>query len=495
VLSQSGPAPGPRRHAPPGPAQASLTISPATPLTSIPRSFLGLSTEYWTLPVDERHVALYKRVLTLLHVPGDGRFVLRIGGDSSDHTFFDPRIRNPPRWAFELTHGFVTRTARIVRQLDLRVILDMNLVTGTPALAGAWARDAEAQMPRGSIFGFEVGNEPDLYDRAFWLYATSGERFGLGTFASAVLPPDITPLTYVRDYDAYARTLSRIAPHVPLLAPALANPYADVRWIAALLSSPHPGLGEVSGHRYPYSGCALPGSPQYPTIERILSEKATAGMARTIEPAVALARRAGLPFRLTEFNSITCGGLRGVSNTFSTALWAPDAAFELERAGARGINLHARVFSINDPFTFDLRGLRARPLLYGLILFARTLGPNARLVHAPLHADPSLHMKAWSVRVGRDTLHVLLINKGRRAVTATLNVPARAPATVTRLLAPSPAARRDVTLGGQRLDQDGNWVGVPQHETLSPSAGGYSVTIPRFSAALVSVRTAAGPPR
>jgi hypothetical protein len=38
-----------------------------------------------------------------------------------------------------------------------------------------------------------------------------------------------------------------------------------------------------------------------------------------------LAHRAGFPFRLTEQNSVTCGGLAGVSNTFATALWAPAA--------------------------------------------------------------------------------------------------------------------------------------------------------------------------
>jgi hypothetical protein len=47
------------------------------------------------------------------------------------------------------------------------VILDLNLVTSTPRLAGAWAKEAEAVMPRGSIVGFEIGNEPDLYTRTF----------------------------------------------------------------------------------------------------------------------------------------------------------------------------------------------------------------------------------------------------------------------------------------------------------------------------------------
>lgn len=112
-----------------------MTIGAQEKLTPIPRSYLGFSTEYWTLPTDELHIALYRRILSEAHVPGDGRLVLRIGGDSSDHTFWDPDLRRLPHWAFELT-------ARVVREDRLRVILDMNLVTGTPLEAGAWAHAA-----------------------------------------------------------------------------------------------------------------------------------------------------------------------------------------------------------------------------------------------------------------------------------------------------------------------------------------------------------------
>src|SRR5436309_2005757 len=81
---------GPSGQVSPGSGRAEVAIAAHAPVTVIPRSFLGFSTEYWTLPVDERHIELYKRVLDLLHVPGNGPFILRIGGDSSDHAFWDP---------------------------------------------------------------------------------------------------------------------------------------------------------------------------------------------------------------------------------------------------------------------------------------------------------------------------------------------------------------------------------------------------------------------
>jgi hypothetical protein len=469
-------------------SSASLSIDRHRPLVKIPQSFLGLSTEYWTLPVDEHHVALYERMLTLLHVRGDGPFILRIGGDSASHTLYDPNLLEPPRWAFELTPSFIERTASIVKALRLRVILDLNLVTGSPQLAAAWARVAETRLPRKSIIGFEIANEPDLYDRAFWLYTTGGEQF-----SGRALPPDITPLDYARDFNRYAAILGRVVPGVPLLAPALANPVADRRFIEVLLAGPHPGLGEVSGHRYPYSGCALRDSPQYPTFERILSERASARPAALLRPVVEFVRRhAGLPFRLTEFNSITCGGLSGVSNSFSTALWAPDAVFEYVRAGVRGVNLHARVRAINDPFTFDARGLVVRPLLYGLILFARTLGPDARLVPTRLHATTP-QLKAWTVAVGKRTLHVLLLNKGPTVARVAMTLPSRSRATLERLLGASPAAQTGETLGGRSLTSQGRWSGHALSEVVRPRAGSYAVALPPYSAALVALQAASAP--
>jgi len=487
--SSVAPAPGLRSHASRAgqPFQAEVTIRSQERLTEIPRSFLGLSTEYWTLPVAERYVALDGRVLSLLHVPGDGPFVLRIGGDSSDHTFYDPGIRRLPRWVFGLTPAFVWRTAMMVRELRLRTTLDLNLVTATPRLAGAWARHAMAAMPRGSIIGFEIGNEPDLYRRSNWSFAATAHRFG-----ARVLPRDVTAGAYARAFSSYARVLSRIAPHVPLLGPALSHPYADLSWISTLLAGPHPGLGEITAHRYPYSACASPHSPAYPTIDRVLSEKASAGLAQSVRPAVRLAHQAGLPFRLTEFNSVTCGGVAGVSNTFATALWAPDTAFELIRAGVQGIYLHARQYAINDPFTFDARGLRARPLLYGLILFARTLGPDSQLVPVQCQENRSSHLKAWAVEVSQDTLHVLLLDKGPTSLSISLNLPATSNATVQRLLAPSPTSRSGVTLGGQHLDSNGRWVGKPLHGMVTPRAHRYSVALPRFRAALITVPIAPG---
>jgi hypothetical protein len=228
-----------------------------------------------------------------------------------------------------------------------------------------------------------------------------------------------------------------------------------------------------------------------PTIARVLSENATAGMAATVRPAIQLARHAHLPVRLTEFNSVTCGGTHGVSDTFATALWAPDALFELIHAGVRSAALHVRANAINMAFSLTSNGLVANPLLYGLISYARTLGADPRLLPAQVSTLPGAHLKIWTVLDGKQ-LRVLLIDKGTGAETVSLTLPAVGAASVQRLLAPSVAATSGITLNGQTLDSRGHWSGPPAGESVAQVGGSYTVSIPGMSAAIVTVAARSG---
>jgi len=437
-------------------ASAVVVISSSSSGMRVPRSFLGISTEYWALPLFERHSALLERVLSLVSVPGDGPLVLRVGGDSADSTFWDPSARRLPRWAFGLTRAWLAHTASLLRQTGARLILDLNLITNTPSSAAGVAAAARRALPRGSMLAFEIGNEPDLYSPAYWQ-----ETIARGGSRRLALPREISPDSYVQDYGAYARVLARVAPSTELAGPVTAYPGLDLAWISRLVAGPDPRLGFVSAHLYPYSACAARGSRDYPTIARLLSEDATAGLANLIGPAVGVAQRARRPLRLTELNSVTCGGVRGVSNSFATALWAPDALFELLDARVSGVNVHVRENAINGAFAFRNRSVVARPLLYGLIMFARTLGPRAQVVNAQVSAARSLHLKVWAVRTAGGQLHVLLIDKGEHSANVRLELPAGGTATVQRLLAPSVGSTSGVTLNGQCLDQSGRyWLSV-----------------------------------
>ena len=469
-------------------ARAVLTIGPNASTTPVPASYFGLSTEYWALPLFERNMPVFERVLALLHVPGNGPLMLRIGGDSADHSFWMPKktTRRMPGWAFAVTPAFLAQLRSLVERDRVKLIVDLNLVTDTPLTAATWAHAAETSLPRGSIIGFEVGNEPDIYAHSYWV-----ATIARSPLEARPLPLELTPDSYVNDFDAYAQVLGEGAPGVPLIGPAVAHPRVSLKWIKTLIADERPELGAVSAHLYPYSACVKHASnSSYPTVARLLSWQAVGALAKDVAGAVRVAHDAGLRFRLTELNSVTCGGKAGVSNTFATALWAPDALFTLMRAGVDSVNLHVRAYAINAPFSLTRNGLTPRPLLYGLVMFTRALGADARLVRLQMSHPRSLNLSAWAVRVRGEMLHVLVIDKSNRTVRVDLHLPATGPATVQRLLAPSASSTAGETLDGQRLGPDGTWIGTRLTQTITAGARGYMLTVPRRSAALVGVRIA-----
>jgi hypothetical protein len=463
--------------------EAEATICSLQPVRAIPPSYLGISTEYWTLPLWEAHGAMAARVLSLLRVAGDGRLVLRIGGDSSQRTFWVKSTRGAPSWTYLLTPRWFAQTRQLVDRTGARVILDLNTITGTLSDAEGLVRAAESRLPRGSIIGFEIGNESDLYLRSYWL-----DTIDHPWAEAAVAPPAITASDYARQFASYSAEVRQAAPGVPLLGPTIGNSLYSEKWIRTLLADPHPGLGTVTGHWYPYSGCARPGRPSYPSIAKLMNGNVAANMARGMAPVLRLVHRMGLKFRLTELNSVTCGGLRGVSNTFATALWTPDALFRLLGAGVDGINIHVREDAVNQAFAIRNFGLQAQPLLYGMLLFDRTLGPDADLVRVHLALHHVRHFDVYAVRVAHDVLHVLAIDKSGSTVRLNLVLPATGEATVERLLAPSVSARYGVSLDGQWLGRDARWHGQASEERIKPGQYGYQLTVPRYSAALMTVQ-------
>jgi hypothetical protein len=194
-----------------------------------------------------------------------------------------------------------------------------------------------------------------------------------------------------------------------------------------------------------------------------------------------------MSLRLTEVNSISCGGNRGVADSFATALWAPDALFEMIEAGVDGVSWHVRPGTLNAPFRFSPKGIEPLPELYGLAIFAQMTHGPASVLRPAIAAPAAAHLKAWAVR-RRGVVNLLLINKGGRA--AAVRIPARRggrPALIRRLTAPGPRATSGVRFAGMYVGEDGRW---HAHEVLvraRPAGGFYHLLVPAYSAALVTL--------
>ena len=442
VQAPDRPPPRPMRRRRP---RVSVAVALDGPTAAIPRSFLGFSTEYWTLPVDENHIALYRRVMALLHTPR--RRTVRPAhrrGLLRPLVLAAGRASNARMGVCD--HAPVDRQDRADRPPE-PVARDRRPQPrhGHPRADAALAREAVSALPRGSLAAFEIGNEPDVYSRQVW-----GVRLEGGRTATGLLPSSLTADSYAASFAADARSLR-------LRRPADSAPGSRARRSPAQpgldlppARRPAPATRRRQRAQYPYTACARPGAAAYPTIKSCSALQATTDGRRRHTRRQTRPRFA-LPVRVSEFNSVTCGGLAGVSDSFATALWAPSALFAFIRAGVSSADLHVRAYSINSPFGFDRAGVIPRPLLYGLILFTHMVGPGSRLARVRVHAGAGAPLRAWAVRQPGHRLSVLLIDRTARAARVVMRLPSRRRAAVERLVAPSPRATSGETLDGQWL--------------------------------------------
>lgn len=446
----------------------------------IPRSFLGLSIEYNELRAYEREGSLFDRVVSMIRPEDGARMLLRIGGKSADHVYWQATRAPRPRWVSRIGAGWLSRLCAVVARDHLRVILDLNLAVHSPSLEARFVTAARRALPGGSLAGLEVGNEPDLY-----AHEPSLEKQRIpGTDVGPGWTRDYSAADYRRDYGSYARTLTATSPGIALGGPETIS--SDSQWLAAV-----EGLGRldpsvITAHRYASSSCWPSTARWYPTIATMLSEKASSGLAASVGEAVAFAHAHRQALRVSELNSISCGGNAGVANSFATALWAPDALFAMVRAGVDGVNWHIRPSTLNAPFLAHVDSIQALPELYGLAAFAQMTRPGAQLLRASLSASPGLDVTGWAVRVPGGT-RVLLINKGPRAASVTVSTGMVGHAFLKRLTAPGVGSTAGVTFGGQSIGADGRWHGRLHSPTVAVSNGSSHVDLPGASAAMLSV--------
>ncbi|HJS93623.1 MAG TPA: glycosyl hydrolase family protein, partial [Solirubrobacteraceae bacterium] len=251
-------------------------------------------------------------------------------------------------------------------------------------------------------------------------------------------------------------------------------------------------------HKYPLQTCFVaPTQPQFPTLAHLLAPLASRGLADSIAPFVRVAHARHVALRIDEMNTDSCGTAPGVSDAFASALWALDAVFQMARVGVDGVNLHSYPSATYQLFKFTHLDGRwsafVSPEYYGLQMFAEAAPPRARLLEV---SGARGRVRAWATREPNGTVHVVLINEdSARSETIAVRIPAvRGPATLTRLLGRGLSATTGTTLGGQTFGSStGTLSGHSTASTVRGSRGGYVVSVPGASAAMLTIAPAPGP--
>jgi hypothetical protein len=437
--------------------QGSLTVT-ANPIGVVPSLFLGLSYEKLAITYGYFHgsnhnlIAMFRRL---------GIGVLRLGGGSVDHLLWTTGATG--------THSQVTSTnienlAAFLQATGWQCLYGINLATSTPALA-AEEVSAAASALGNHLLGFELGNEPDAYGlpTSFfpgnWSFEDFLERWG--TFRAAVI---------------------QAAPHTPITGPATADGSDISTWTLPFGQAvPSSELTLLTQHYYrarkqnPLASAAFLISPD----AQLTGELATLGSG---------ARQLGIPYRISECNSFSGGGLTGVSNSYASSLWVIDFLFDVALGGATGVNMHGGGQAPGYTPIADDSGavIEARPEYYGLLLFA--LAGAGTLLATQLSAG-NLNATAYALQAASGSLNLVVVNKDSSqtlslAIQTNRSVSAAA---LQSMNGPSLASTSGVTIQGAAVNPDGTF--NPASPTSLPVLGSeITCSIPALSAALISIR-------
>lgn len=461
-------------------AAATVTVGGPSGTRPIPAGFLGLSMEFKDLYAyagKDPH-AINPVFVQLMKNLANGQDVqLRIGGDSTDWTWYPyGSAKRPNGVRYSLTSRWLAVARGLADALSAKTIVGINLEANRPRLAAAEARALIRALGAGRLAGLEIGNEPELYGSFAWYSIHGVKTYGR--------PHSYSFDNFIQDYRATARAL----PKAPLAGPNTGGA-TWMPYLGRFLSDEH-GINVATLHRYPLKHCT---KSAHVTIGQLLADSSSRGLADSVAGYARISHAHGVPLRIDEVNSVSCGGLPGVSDSFATALWAPDAMFEMARVGVDGVNVHSRPAVTNELFSFAQSGGKwhaiVHPVYYGLLMFADAAPPGSRLLRVG-GGDPGL--KVWATRAPDGRVRVLLINKdaGRGRTIALQIAAAGGPATVARLRGPGVAAKSGVTYGGQsfgRQTGSGTLAGTARNETVTPSGSRYSVQVPAASAALLTI--------
>lgn len=435
---------------------AAVTVAADPDAKPIPPDFIGFSYEKTALPApiftpaNTALVALFK---------GLGPGVVRIAGAKVDACRWDAAGADPSPQA--VSPKDVERLAGFLRACDWKVIYGINFADNTPERAAAEAK-AAARILKDRLLGFEIGNEPNLYDR--------GHR-----------PKGYGYKQFLPEWNAFADAVAKAVPDA-----ALTGPSTSTYGLKDALSMAHDAkdrLAMLTSHYYIGKGKDDPAA----TIEKMLAfpDKHLEQVLDAMREATAK-NKLRMAFRLDEANSFHSGGKKGVSDTFASALWSAETLFVCAERGAGGVNFHIAGGAPYTPILHDWKamGIREiRPEFHGIRFFALAAhGTPMKVETKAGHAA----LRAHAVLAANGVVHVALINPDpKHACHATVEFPAALRrAECVALTGPALEAKKDVLLAGAPIGTDGSWHPRAAHP-LACAGRTLKVTVPPACALMV----------
>jgi hypothetical protein len=410
-----------------GPSQtAAITISRTSTSGAVPAALAGLSYEKSKLSSGFFNGANSSLIGCCQRL---GPSILRIGGNSVDQTTWTPGGAGST--AGQVAPADISGLAAFAQSAGWRVIYGINLATNTPAAAAAEASVA-AQALGGTLFGFEIGNECDLYH------------------SNGLRPSTYTLADFETEWSSYASAIRTSVPNAPLTGPAAAGSAAS--WTVPFAAAEASSITLLTQHYYRANG-------QLPTSTLALLLGGDPNLPAELAQLQAAASAHGISggYRLGEANSFYNGGAPNVSDAYGTALWAIDFLLLNAQNGSAGVNFHGGGNGTGYTPIADASGavVEVRPVYYGMLFVAQI--PSGAMYRTTVTS--SLQLSAYAVAGSNGTTWVVINNKDA-SNTAVASIALGAPASraVPLVLAGTGLnATSGTTLGGAGVASNGAW--------------------------------------
>jgi len=427
-------------------AAVEVKIDSRKPGCTIPANSMGLSYEAAQLADPTFFSASNKGLIEQVRALGP-RGILRFGGCLAEFTnWWDPSV-TPQRPAMtpEMAAGqsrfeWIMVTPSVSRDKyavltpeshrQLRGFLDatgwtclygLNLGCGTPGRASLEAASAVRHLGD-RLTAFQIGNEVDHFN--------SWKRPRSWNFDS-----------YWNEYTTFVKTIRARTPSARFAGPDAAN---RVEWVQQYAEHAQRDTVLLTSHYYRMGPANAPG------INNELLLTPNPLLPPRIAAVMAVTKVADVPYRATEVNSCSHGGMKGVSDAFASALWIADYMLEVGQAGFTGINVHGGgIEGVYSPIVGDPEvGYTARPITLGM-RFANEFS-GATFVDCQLDTNGK-NVAGYAARKDGKLL-LALFNKTDKPVGIAINgIAGSGHETITVLRAPALSSTSDITFGPLKI--------------------------------------------
>lgn len=304
---------------------------------------------------------------------------IRIGGNSADESLFIPNTSQPlpPGYTYRITQADL-ESYKVVAKWNGTVTIGTDMKPATPQYAAAHAMAVAATLDPSVLAGYEIGNENDLF------------------FENGIRPATYNYTDYDAQFEQYGNMIGNVVNRSKRWCQGAT--WASGRWYSdgdeyITKYTKFGWLDTFSLHHYAQTVC----HNHTFTIDDLLTEKSASSVV-ALAQFVSAAVRSNIVALVGEGNSASCGGKEGISNTYTSTLWAMDSMLYAASSGLTRWNFHGCPGGAYTPIALDPQSGNAiaRPLFYAMLSFAFANQFNSMVVQAKVWNTTNQQIRLWA---------------------------------------------------------------------------------------------------